>query len=83
MVGSPLTPDPRKIRACPIWENSATANAIGDSTVLPLSLAAIAKLTGMKAENVRKLLRKMVASGEIIQSRVGFNTVLYSKPTTE
>ncbi|WP_439404741.1 AAA family ATPase [Bradyrhizobium sp. DASA03076] len=37
--------------------------------------AAIAKLTGMKAENVRVLLRKMVKDGEVLQPRVGFYTV--------
>jgi hypothetical protein len=41
---------------------------------------AIAEATGMKADNVRKLLGKMVASGEIFQSRVGFYTVPFSKP---
>jgi hypothetical protein len=44
---------------------------------------AIAEATGMKAGNVRKLLRKMVASGEIVQSRVGFYTVPFSKPPEE
>jgi hypothetical protein len=34
----------------------------------------IAKLTGMKVENVRVLLRKMVASGDVMQPRVGFYT---------
>jgi DNA-binding Lrp family transcriptional regulator len=34
--------------------------------------AAIAKLAGMKAANVRVLLRKMVASGEVLQPRVGY-----------
>jgi hypothetical protein len=34
--------------------------------------AAIAKLAGMKAPNVRVLLRKMVASGEVLQPRVGY-----------
>jgi hypothetical protein len=33
---------------------------------------AIAKLTGMKVENIRVLLRKMLASGEVIQPRVGY-----------
>jgi hypothetical protein len=33
---------------------------------------AIAKLAGMKAENVRVLIRKMAASGEVIQPRVGY-----------
>jgi hypothetical protein len=37
-----------------------------------LTPAAIAKLTGMKAENVRVLLRKMVASGDVLQPRVGY-----------
>ena len=41
---------------------------------------AIADLAGMKAGNVRALLRKMVASGEISQPRVGFYTVPFSKP---
>ncbi len=40
-----------------------------------LTPTAIAKLTGMKAENVRVLLRKMFASGEVIQPRVGYYTV--------
>jgi AAA domain len=44
---------------------------------------AIADATGMKADNVRKLLRKMVASGEIVQPRVGFYTVPFSKPPEE
>jgi len=34
--------------------------------------AAIAKLAGMKAENVRVLIRKMVANGEVQQPRVGY-----------
>jgi hypothetical protein len=34
--------------------------------------AAIAKLAGMKAENVRVLIRKMVANGEVLQPRVGY-----------
>jgi AAA domain-containing protein len=33
---------------------------------------AIAKLAGMKVENVRVLLRKMVASGDVLQARVGY-----------
>jgi hypothetical protein len=37
-----------------------------------LTPTAIAKLTGMKVENVRVLLRKMVASGDILQPRVGY-----------
>jgi hypothetical protein len=41
---------------------------------------AIADLTGMKSDNVRRLLRKMVASGEINQPRVGFYSVPYQKP---
>jgi hypothetical protein len=45
--------------------------------------AAIAKQTGMKPGNVRVLLRKMVASGEVIQPRVGFYTVPFSKPPEE
>jgi hypothetical protein len=39
--------------------------------------AAIAKLAGMKPENVRVLIRKMVADGEVIQPRVGY----YAPPT--
>jgi len=35
---------------------------------------AIAKLTGMKVENVRVLIRKMVKDGEVIQPRVGYYT---------
>jgi hypothetical protein len=34
----------------------------------------IAKLTGMKAGSVRVLLRKMFASGEVTQPRVGYYT---------
>jgi hypothetical protein len=37
-----------------------------------LTPTAIAKLTGMKVENIRVLLRKMVASGDILQPRVGY-----------
>jgi hypothetical protein len=37
-----------------------------------LTPAAIAKLAGMKAENVRVLLRKMVKDGEVMQPRVGY-----------
>jgi regulator of RNase E activity RraA len=37
-------------------------------------------LTGMKAVNVRVLLGKMVASGDICQPRIGFYTVQFSKP---
>jgi RecA-family ATPase len=37
-----------------------------------LTPMAIAKLTGMKVENIRVLLRKMFASGEVIQPRVGY-----------
>jgi RecA-family ATPase len=37
-----------------------------------LTPTAIAKLTGMKAENVRVLLRKMFADGQVIQPRVGY-----------
>jgi len=44
---------------------------------------AIADATGMNAGNVRKLLRKMVASGEIVQPRVGFYTVPFSKPSEQ
>jgi RecA-family ATPase len=40
----------------------------------------IAKLTGMKVQNVRVLIRKMVKDGEVSQPRVGFYTVPYSKP---
>lgn len=36
-----------------------------------LTPTAIAKLVGMKAENVRVLLRKMVAAGDVLQPRVG------------
>jgi hypothetical protein len=36
--------------------------------------AAIAKLAGMKAENVRVLIRKMVPTGEVLQPRVGYYT---------
>lgn len=39
----------------------------------------IADLTGMKAVNVRNLLGKMVASGEVMQPRVGFYTLPFSK----
>jgi hypothetical protein len=39
--------------------------------------AAIAKLAGMKAANVRVLVRKMVANGEVLQPRVGY----YAAPT--
>jgi RecA-family ATPase len=45
-----------------------------------LSPKAIADLTGMKPVNVRVLLGKMVASGEVSQSRVGFYTVPFVKP---
>jgi hypothetical protein len=37
-----------------------------------LTPTAIAKLAGMKAENVRVLIRKMVASGDVLQPRVGY-----------
>jgi hypothetical protein len=41
----------------------------------------IAKLTGMKVQNVRVLLRKMVASGDVMQPRVGFySPPAYAKP---
>lgn len=40
---------------------------------------AIADLAGMKAVNVRNLLKRMVASGEIMQPRVGFYSVPFSK----
>jgi AAA domain-containing protein len=36
--------------------------------------AAIAKLAGMKPENVRVLIRKMVPIGEVLQPRVGYYT---------
>jgi hypothetical protein len=45
-----------------------------------LSPKAIADLTGLKAANVRVLLRKMVASGDINQPRVGFYSVPYPRP---
>jgi AAA domain len=45
-----------------------------------LSPKALADLTGMKAVNVRVLLGKMVASGDICQPRAGFYTVQFSKP---
>jgi hypothetical protein len=35
----------------------------------------IAKLTGMKVQNVRVLLRKMVPSGDVMQPRVGYYTL--------
>jgi hypothetical protein len=38
---------------------------------------AISKLTGMKVENVRVLIRKMVSSGAVLQPRVGH----YAGPT--
>ena len=41
--------------------------------------AAIAKLTGMKVQNVRVLIRKMVANGEVSQPRVGYYSVPYAK----
>jgi RecA-family ATPase len=41
---------------------------------------AIADLTGMKPVNVRVLLGKMVASGEVSQPSVGFYIVPYPKP---
>jgi DNA-binding Lrp family transcriptional regulator len=37
-----------------------------------LTPAAIAKLVGTKAANVRVLIRKMVANGEVLQPRVGY-----------
>jgi hypothetical protein len=37
-----------------------------------LTPTAIAKVTGMKVENVRVLLRKMVAAGDVLQPRVGY-----------
>jgi RecA-family ATPase len=40
---------------------------------------AIADLTGMKSVNVRVLLGKMVASGEVRQPRLGFYTVPFAK----
>jgi hypothetical protein len=39
-----------------------------------LTPAAIAKLAGMKAENIRVLLRKMAKDGEVVQPRVGYYT---------
>jgi hypothetical protein len=44
---------------------------------------AIAKLTGMKAVNVRVLLGKMVASGGLILAGAGLYTVPFSKPPEE
>jgi hypothetical protein len=41
----------------------------------------IADLTGMKGNNVRALLRKMVKDGEIVQPRSGFYAVPYAKPS--
>jgi hypothetical protein len=46
----------------------------------PLGPKAIADLTGMKAANVRRLVGKMVKSGEISQPEVGLYTVPFSKP---
>jgi transcription initiation factor IIE alpha subunit len=40
----------------------------------------IAKLTGMKVQNVRVLLRKMAKDGEVSQPSVGCYTVPFSKP---
>jgi hypothetical protein len=40
---------------------------------------AIADLTGMKPVNVRVLLGKMVASGEVSQPSIGFYTVPFAK----
>ncbi|QIG92442.1 AAA family ATPase [Bradyrhizobium sp. 6(2017)] len=48
----------------------------------PLGPKAIADLTGMKAANVRRLLGKMVKSGEISQPEVGFYSVPFSKPSS-
>jgi hypothetical protein len=39
-----------------------------------LTPTAIAKMIGAKVENVRVLLRKMFASGEVLQPRVGYYT---------
>jgi DNA-binding MarR family transcriptional regulator len=39
---------------------------------------AIADHAGLKSSNVRNLVRKMVASGDINQPRVGFYSVPYS-----
>ena len=39
-----------------------------------LTPTAIAKIVGAKVENVRVLLRKMFASGEVLQPRVGYYT---------
>jgi hypothetical protein len=41
-----------------------------------LTPMAIAKLAGMNAENVRVLVRKMAAGGDVLQPRVGY----YSAP---
>jgi RecA-family ATPase len=46
----------------------------------PLGPKAIADLTGMKAANVRRLVGKMVKSGEITQPELGLYTVPFSKP---
>lgn len=40
---------------------------------------AISDLIGLKAVNVRNLLRRMVASGEVLQPRIGFYAVPYAK----
>jgi RecA-family ATPase len=48
-----------------------------------LTPKAIADQTGLKAANVRVLLRKMIASGDINQPRVGFYSVPYPKPTDQ
>jgi AAA domain-containing protein len=47
-----------------------------------LAPKAIADRTGMKAVNVRVLLGKMVASGDISQPRVGYYSVPFAKPTS-
>jgi hypothetical protein len=44
-----------------------------------LAPKAIAEQAGLKASNVRNLLRKMVASGDIGQPRVGFYSVPYQQ----
>jgi hypothetical protein len=50
------------------WKIVATLKEAGDEQ----TSAAIAKLAGMKAQNVRVLIRKMVATGEVLQPRVGY-----------
>jgi hypothetical protein len=41
-----------------------------------LTPTAIAKLTGMKVQNLRVLLRKMFAAAEVLQPRVGYYAAL-------